>query len=568
MRILALRGKNLASLAGEFEVDFEQEPLKSAGLFAISGATGAGKSTLLDALCMALYENTPRLIKAGGSKTLADSTGGNILSHAGGKLATPSGKVIELPKINSLNAEEAANWLQAKGALIPELVNKNATLREQAFQAVKIQQDLTFAARNAMRDANAAAQFNIADPAKTWEWSLREYSPASSGDALYKKIVQEIKEVTTFRAVSMKGGCFIAGTLVHTKKGLVPIEEIKVGDWVLSQPEMKGEQAYKQVLNTFVYDDKEIWIVRYFKDLPDGNCTVETLGVTGNHPFWVKDIGWTRADHLFDDCFLELQDGTEVQILCSRPLYKTVKGDGIAYAAAAWGGDSKLQNFCGNLVDLNVPHINVEIDDAEVGVVVYESPADEGKYTSRVYNFEVEDFHTYYVGTLGAWAHNVNCLDTDGVTFVDSTVGLKPGPNTRMWEARPGENLNLAGPDRGVILTLEYKLQNETAVIFQNQTEGALWNYSDRSVAWTLRRPPREGGVDHVRLGDGRVYQNGRATTTFIDAKSSDQPYGPLIAREDTLGEVARLKERKYYKGDLAQNNGSLNSGSCGLLQL
>lgn len=79
MKILALRGKNLASLAGEFEVDFEQEPLKSAGLFAISGATGAGKSTLLDALCMALYENTPRLIKAGGSKTLPD--GNELISQ-------------------------------------------------------------------------------------------------------------------------------------------------------------------------------------------------------------------------------------------------------------------------------------------------------------------------------------------------------------------------------------------------------------------------------------------------------------------------------------------------------
>ena len=72
MKILALRGKNLASLAGEFTVDFEQEPLRSAGLFAISGPTGAGKSTLLDALCMALYENTPRLVRAGGNKTLPD----------------------------------------------------------------------------------------------------------------------------------------------------------------------------------------------------------------------------------------------------------------------------------------------------------------------------------------------------------------------------------------------------------------------------------------------------------------------------------------------------------------
>jgi len=72
MRILRIGGKNLASLAGEFSVDFEQEPLASAGLFAISGPTGAGKSTLLDALCLALYDATPRLLKALGRSMLPD----------------------------------------------------------------------------------------------------------------------------------------------------------------------------------------------------------------------------------------------------------------------------------------------------------------------------------------------------------------------------------------------------------------------------------------------------------------------------------------------------------------
>lgn len=68
MKILAIRGKNLASLAGEFAVDFELEPLASSGLFAISGPTGAGKSTLLDALCLALYGATPRLQKRAGAQ--------------------------------------------------------------------------------------------------------------------------------------------------------------------------------------------------------------------------------------------------------------------------------------------------------------------------------------------------------------------------------------------------------------------------------------------------------------------------------------------------------------------
>ena len=61
MRILAIRGCNLASLAGEFEVDLSHGPLGAAGVFAIVGPTGAGKSTLLDAMCVALFDRTPRL---------------------------------------------------------------------------------------------------------------------------------------------------------------------------------------------------------------------------------------------------------------------------------------------------------------------------------------------------------------------------------------------------------------------------------------------------------------------------------------------------------------------------
>jgi exonuclease SbcC len=72
MKILAIRGKNLASLEGKFEVDFTVEPLKSAGIFAITGSTGAGKSTLLDAICLALFNDTPRINRAADNADIAD----------------------------------------------------------------------------------------------------------------------------------------------------------------------------------------------------------------------------------------------------------------------------------------------------------------------------------------------------------------------------------------------------------------------------------------------------------------------------------------------------------------
>ncbi len=61
MKILSLRLKNLNSLKGESKIDFTKAPFVDNGLFAITGPTGAGKSTLLDAICLALYHETPRL---------------------------------------------------------------------------------------------------------------------------------------------------------------------------------------------------------------------------------------------------------------------------------------------------------------------------------------------------------------------------------------------------------------------------------------------------------------------------------------------------------------------------
>lgn len=61
MRLIELRLKNLNSLKGEWHIDFSNPAFVNEGIFAITGQTGAGKTTILDAICLALYSQTPRL---------------------------------------------------------------------------------------------------------------------------------------------------------------------------------------------------------------------------------------------------------------------------------------------------------------------------------------------------------------------------------------------------------------------------------------------------------------------------------------------------------------------------
>lgn len=63
MKINKIYLKNINSFKGEHRIDFTENPLASAGLFAIVGPTGAGKSTLLDAITLALFNQIPRFDK-------------------------------------------------------------------------------------------------------------------------------------------------------------------------------------------------------------------------------------------------------------------------------------------------------------------------------------------------------------------------------------------------------------------------------------------------------------------------------------------------------------------------
>ncbi|MBR6563608.1 MAG: Hint domain-containing protein, partial [Clostridia bacterium] len=150
--------------------------------------------------------------------------------------------------------------------------------------------------------------------------------------------------------------CFVAGTIVKTENGDEAIENVQVGDYVWAQDTETGEVTLKRVVRTFRNETAKLVTVKA------GDEVIET---TPEHPFYVPDcdemrgnstglgFGWVKAKDLRPGDTLVLLDGSTATV------------DSVTFAT------------------LDKP--------------------------ITVYNFEVEDFHTYFVGMNGLLVHNSNC---------------------------------------------------------------------------------------------------------------------------------------------------------------
>ncbi len=205
-------------------------------------------------------------------------------------------------------------------------------------------------------------------------------------------------------SVSTSGGSFIKGTRVHTKNGLKRIEEINIGDEVLSSPEDgTGGQEYKKVVDTLRFAEKTLRAVSYYRADSD---LERVLFATGNHPFWVNGIGWTAADQLKKNDVLRMSDGTRVEVTSQYPVYRT-KEKNIGWFQRF----EDVERSHGTLIDcVNYEPVPSNGIESFVDLGIYKSS--EPYLKVDVYNLEVEDFHTYYVGGDGIWVHNTTCSES------------------------------------------------------------------------------------------------------------------------------------------------------------
>jgi hypothetical protein len=159
--------------------------------------------------------------------------------------------------------------------------------------------------------------------------------------------------------------CFVAGTLVMTEAGERPIEAIAVGTRVLARDSEGDALDWRPVVRTF--DHRADALIRL--TIGD-NGDEETVEVTPEHRVFVDGRGWAEAQTLTP------------------------------------GGD--------RLVDADGAAIAVQSAESEAG--------------AEVFNLEVDDFHTYFVGRHHALAHN-SCSTFNGPNGQTVTVTTTPRPN-------------------------------------------------------------------------------------------------------------------------------------------
>src|SRR5262249_46131556 len=90
------------------------------------------------------------------------------------------------------------------------------------------------------------------------------------------------------------GKCFVAGTLVFTDHGLVPIEKLELGTRVLARDDEGDARDGKPVVRTFSRQTEAL--VRLVVSAGDGSA--ETLEVTPGHRLYALGRGWVEVEAL------------------------------------------------------------------------------------------------------------------------------------------------------------------------------------------------------------------------------------------------------------------------------
>lgn len=246
----------------------------------------------------------------------------------------------------------------------------------------------------------------------------------AAGDSLgpLRNVIDDL--LTRITGAKAGGWCFVAGTMIMTAQGAVPIEQIRKGDLVWSAHEETGKLGLAPVMELYRNEAEEIWTVRYAGS--EDGAPVRELRCTGEHPFW------SETEQSFVPA-RELKPGGELRL---------------------FGGESARV----------------------LSVTPRRGPPGE---MTRVYNFAVAGHHTYYAGEDGVWVHNLFCKGkVDEFVALHKTKFNNLGGTAAAWDEALDFTLEAAAVEKRMPLD-DTELRQIALFLFENNPrlmgEGADW---------------------------------------------------------------------------------------------
>ncbi|WP_236567561.1 polymorphic toxin-type HINT domain-containing protein, partial [Leptospira borgpetersenii] len=255
--------------------------------------------------------------------------------------------------------------------------------------------------------------------------------------------------------------CFVEGTLVLTGRGLKTIERIKVGEEVLAYDPKTETQTFKSVVRLFQNETEELVKIKFGNDME--------VVTTPGHRFFTDNRGFVLAGELTKEDLL--------------------------------------------------------FDKSEQSVRIHTIEKETLKEKTRVFNFEVADYHTYYVSEECILVHN------DSVKMLQERLGgEKPGFFSGLGEkfsnlmSGNGFNTNASlnsGPVKIVAGSGGGKatgdiLEDSNGKLYQKQTKGGKTEWVEVNPATMNPERHAEGQAlmaQGAANGDLAAYSKGLAMT-------------------------------------------------------
>lgn len=236
--------------------------------------------------------------------------------------------------------------------------------------------------------------------------------------------------------------CFVAGTLVLTASGLIAIEQIKAGDLVYAADADTLEVSLKPVLETYIRETSELVHVTV-----NGEEIISTI----DHPYYVKGKGFISADKLWIGAELLDRVGNP---LCIEKIYREI------------------------------------LDNAD----------------KKVYNLNVDEKHTYFVGLNEVLVHNSECggsykslkNDKDGKMYDQEEVHHMP--------AKKGSHLS---EGEGPAIRMEKGDHRQTASCGRSKKANAYRAKQENLIKQGKFREAVKMDVKDLRSKFGNKYDKG-----------------------------------------------------------